>query len=135
MCDLEAIGVPSIFKTIRSDVSLTRMLSTLDFTRMTPGPRTFFVIVSFEKNKIEHSVIRTTSVQDLNPRTCTDNAHESVLTHEMVTIEPDENPSRTLTWKPLVFVPTSNVVLMMTVFLPLNGILFCDPDLVCPLRL
>ena len=47
--------------------------------------------------------IRATSVQDPDPRPCTNNTHESVLAHEMAAIEPDENPSRTLTWKPLVF--------------------------------
>jgi hypothetical protein len=30
VCDLEVIGVPSIFKTIRSAASLARMLPTLD---------------------------------------------------------------------------------------------------------
>ena len=47
--------------------------------------------------------IRATSVRDIDPRTCTDNAQKSVLTHEMEDIEPGENPSRTLTLKPLVF--------------------------------
>ncbi len=32
MCDLEAIGVPSMFKLIRSASALTRMLPTLDLT-------------------------------------------------------------------------------------------------------
>ena len=32
MCDLEAIGVPSIFKTIRSVESLVRLLPTLDLS-------------------------------------------------------------------------------------------------------
>ena len=32
---------------------------------------------------------------------CADNAHASVLPHEMMVIEPGENPTRTLTWKPL----------------------------------
>ena len=47
--------------------------------------------------------IKDTSVQDLDPMTCTDNTHESVLSHEMSVIEPSENPCRTLTWKPLAF--------------------------------
>ena len=47
--------------------------------------------------------IKSTSVQDLDPRSCSDNVHESVLVHEMEVIEPNENPSRTLTWKPLVY--------------------------------
>ena len=51
----------------------------------------------------EQQIIKVTSVQDLDPRTCSNNAHVSVLTHEMVSIEPGENPSGTLTWKPLGF--------------------------------
>ena len=51
----------------------------------------------------KHQSIRTTSVQDLDPRSYADNDHESVLSHEMTVIEPVENPSRTLTRKPLVF--------------------------------
>ena len=47
--------------------------------------------------------IRSTSVQDLDPRSWTNNTHVSVLTHEIVTIEPSENPTQTLTWKPLDF--------------------------------
>ena len=47
--------------------------------------------------------IRTTSVQDLDPRSFTNNVHVSVLVHEMSVIEPAENPSRALTLKPLVF--------------------------------
>ena len=47
--------------------------------------------------------IKATSIQDLDPRPCANNAHESVLAHEMAAIEPSENPSRTLTWKPLAF--------------------------------
>ena len=34
---------------------------------------------------------------------CADNAHASVLPHEMMVIEPGENPTRTLTWKPLAY--------------------------------
>ena len=49
----------------------------------------------FHKQKI----ISVTSVQDLNPRPCADNAHASVLPLEMTAIsEPDENPTRTLIW-------------------------------------
>jgi hypothetical protein len=40
--------------------------------------------------------IQDTSVQDLDPRPCADNAHESVLPHEMETIESGENPTRRL---------------------------------------
>ena len=47
--------------------------------------------------------MKATSVQDLDPRPCADNAHESVLPHEMAAIEPGENPTRTLTWKSLAF--------------------------------
>ena len=51
----------------------------------------------------EQQTINATRVQDLDPRPCADNAHESVLAHEMAAIEPSEIPSRTLTWKPLAF--------------------------------
>ena len=47
--------------------------------------------------------IQGTSVQDLDPRPCTDNTHVSVLPHEMEAIESGENPTRTLTWKSLDF--------------------------------
>ena len=47
--------------------------------------------------------IKASSIQDLDPRPSTNNDHESVLVQEMETIEPSENPSRTLTWKPLGF--------------------------------
>ena len=47
--------------------------------------------------------IKATRVQDLDPRPCTDNAHESVLAHEMTDIEPSEIPSRTLVWTPLAY--------------------------------
>ena len=50
-----------------------------------------------------NKLLRTTSVQDLDPRPSANNDHVSVLAHEMTTIEPGEKPSRTLTWKPLVF--------------------------------
>ena len=49
----------------------------------------------------KRQTIKTTRVQDLDPRTCADNAHESVLAHEMAAIEPTEIPSRTLAWTPL----------------------------------
>ena len=48
----------------------------------------------------KQQTIKATRVQDLHPRTCADNAHQSVLAHEMAAIEPSEIPSRTLTWKP-----------------------------------
>ena len=51
----------------------------------------------------KQQTIKATRVQDLDPRPCADNAHESVLAHEMAAIEPSEIPSRTLTWKPLAF--------------------------------
>jgi hypothetical protein len=47
--------------------------------------------------------IKATRVQDLDPRPCADNAHESVLAHEMAAIEPSEIPSRTLAWTPLAY--------------------------------
>ena len=48
-------------------------------------------------------IIPATSVQDLNPRPCSDNTHVSVLPFEMEVIEPDDGeiPTRKLTWKPL----------------------------------
>jgi hypothetical protein len=49
----------------------------------------------------KQQTIKTTKVQDPDPRTCADNAHESVLAHEVTVIEPSEIPSRTLTWKPM----------------------------------
>ena len=51
----------------------------------------------------KQQTIKPTRVQDLDPSPYDDNAHESVLVHEMATIEPSEIPSRTLTWKPLTF--------------------------------
>ena len=53
--------------------------------------------LAFHKRQIMKSV----RVQDLDPRPCPDNVHESVLTHEMTVIEPTEIPSRTLVWTPL----------------------------------
>ena len=53
--------------------------------------------------------IRATSVQDLDPRSCANNDHASVLAHEMEVIEPGEIPSRTLTWKPLSFLNHINL--------------------------
>ena len=41
--------------------------------------------------------------QDLEPRPYSNIEHPSVLTHEMMTIEPGENPSRNLMWKPRVW--------------------------------
>ena len=46
----------------------------------------------------KQQIIKTTSVQDLDPRSSSNNPHESVLTHEMEAIEQGENPSRTLTY-------------------------------------
>ena len=40
----------------------------------------------------QHSV-QTTSGQDLNPRPYTDNIHMCCLVHEMILIEPGENPT------------------------------------------
>ena len=42
----------------------------------------------------KRQTIKATRVQDLDPRPCADNAHESVLAHEMGAIEPTEIPSR-----------------------------------------
>jgi hypothetical protein len=44
-----------------------------------------------------------TCVEDLDPRPCDENVHESVLSFEMTTIEPRQNPTHTVTWKPLGF--------------------------------
>ena len=41
----------------------------------------------------KQQTIQTTRVQDLDNRPCEDNAHESVLTHEMTVIDPSENRS------------------------------------------
>ena len=41
----------------------------------------------------------TTSEQDLNPRPCAVNDHPSVLTHEMMVIEPGEKPTLMLLGK------------------------------------
>ncbi len=49
----------------------------------------------------KRQTIKATWVQDLDPRPCADNAHESVLAHEMTVIEPTEIPSRTIAWTPL----------------------------------
>ena len=51
----------------------------------------------------KRQTIKGTRVQDLDPRTCTDNAHESVLVHEIAAIEPTETPSHTIAWKPLAY--------------------------------
>ncbi len=51
----------------------------------------------------KRQTIKVTRVQDLDPRPSDDNDHESVLTHEMTTIEPSEIPSRTLAWTPLAY--------------------------------
>ena len=52
--------------------------------------------------RAQHSV-QATRAQELHPRPCVDNDHPSVLDHEMMVIEPDENPTRTLTWKSMDF--------------------------------
>ena len=44
----------------------------------------------------ERQTIKATRFQDLDPRPCADNAHESVLAHEMAAIEPTEIPSLTI---------------------------------------
>ena len=54
--------------------------------------------------------IHTTNVQDLHPRSCAVNDHPSVLTHEMMVIDPRETPGR-----PQVSSDTSWLVLMMIV--------------------
>ena len=51
----------------------------------------------------KRQTIKTTRVQDLDPRSCTDNVHESVLAHEMAAIEPTEIPSHTIVWTPLAY--------------------------------
>ena len=48
--------------------------------------------------------IHATNEQDLNPRPCTVNDHPSVLVHEMMVIDPGENPTLILTWKPAVLI-------------------------------
>ena len=59
--------------------------------------------------------IQATSVQDLDRRLCSDNAHVSVLPHEMVTIEPGETGNL---WISQVI---SSVELMMIVSLFVYG--------------
>ena len=49
----------------------------------------------------KRQTIKPTRIQDLDPRSWTDNVHESVLTHEMEDIEPTEIPSHTIAWTPL----------------------------------
>ena len=51
----------------------------------------------------KRQTIKSTRVQDLDPRPSADNAYESVLTHEMEAIEPSEIPCGTLTWTPLAY--------------------------------
>ncbi len=51
----------------------------------------------------KRQTIKSTRVQDLDPRPCADNVHESVLAHEMTVIELSEILSRTLAWKPLAY--------------------------------
>ena len=51
----------------------------------------------------KRQTIKDTRVQDLDPRSCDDNVHESVLTHEMTDIEPSAIPSRSIVWTPLAY--------------------------------
>ena len=48
--------------------------------------------------------IGATKEHDLDPRPYSNIDHPSVLVHEMMTIEPGENPSRKFTWKPTVWI-------------------------------
>jgi hypothetical protein len=48
------------------------------------------------------------TLDNVDPRTCADNAHESVLTHEMTAIEPTEILSRTIAWTPLAYLMPCN---------------------------
>ena len=47
--------------------------------------------------------MKATSTQVLHPRPLANNAHPSVLPHELYALEPGEMPSRILSWKPLGF--------------------------------
>jgi hypothetical protein len=40
----------------------------------------------------KQQTVKAARVQDLDPRPCSDNVHESVLAHEMTVIEPSEIP-------------------------------------------
>jgi hypothetical protein len=44
-----------------------------------------------------------TSEQDFNPRPSTVNVHPSVLTHEMMTIDPGKKTTHILNWKTTTF--------------------------------
>jgi hypothetical protein len=48
--------------------------------------------------------IDATKAQDLNPGPCSNIEYPSVLAHEMMAIEPGEQPSRKLTWKPTAWI-------------------------------
>ena len=48
--------------------------------------------------------IDATKAQDLNPGPCSNIEYPSVLVHEMMAIEPGEQPSRKLTWKPTAWI-------------------------------
>ena len=80
----------------------------------------------------KQQTIKATRVQDLDPRPCADNAHESVSADEMTAIEPTEIPSRTLVWTPLAYLrhikrrSHDDRFHMMIVFCPLNGKLLFD---------
>ena len=61
------------------------------------------IIEKSNNHRMLQQTIQGTSDQDLDPRPSVDSDHTPVLPHEMTTIEPGENPTRTLTWKSLVF--------------------------------
>ena len=48
-------------------------------------------------------IIKTTSTQDLDPRSFSNIEHPSVLPFEMYGIEPGESPTHSLNWKSLGF--------------------------------
>jgi hypothetical protein len=76
-------------------------------------------------------------VQDLVPRPvqCADDDHQSVLTHEMAAIEPSEIPSRTLSWKPLVWLSHIKCRSNDDRFSSSQWESFNDLGLTCPLQL
>ncbi len=48
-------------------------------------------------------IIKSTSTQDLDPRTLVNNDHPSVLPFEMYALDPGESPTLSLNWKSLGF--------------------------------
>ena len=48
--------------------------------------------------------IDATKAQDLNPGSCSNIEYPSVLAHEMMTIEPGEQTSCKVTWKPTTWI-------------------------------